>query len=171
MELRDVIRKRRSIRKFDSSKDVTNEQIEAILNAANLAPTSGNTQCPRYIIVRDQELKDKLSTDAGHQPFIREVPVVIVVCADLEINSKYGERGVNTYSLQDTAAAIQNMLLTITDLGLATCWVGAFDEDGAKKVLDLKPGLRPVAMLPIGHALEEPSMPKRNDINKITDWK
>lgn len=171
MELSEVIKKRRSIRKFDSTRDVTDDQIKTILEAAILAPSSGNTQCGRYIVVRDKGLKERLSTEAGHQPFIREVPVVIIVCADLEASAAYGERGINTYSLQDTAAAIQNMLLMTTDIGLASCWVGAFDEDGAKRVLNLPKNLRPVAMLPIGYTTKSPRMPERRPIEEVVEWR
>lgn len=171
MELSDVIKKRRSVRRFNSGKNVTDEQIKNILNAGILAPSSGNTQCWHFIVVRDKDLKSRLSTDAGHQGFIREVPVVIVVCTDLKVSASYGSRGVDTYSLQDTAAAIQNMLLTITDMGLATCWVGAFDEGGAANILNLPEGLRPIAMLPIGHPAETPSMPRRKPVEAVTEWR
>ncbi len=171
MELSEVIRKRRSVRKFDGTKDVSDETIRTILEAGIHAPSSGNTQCWHFVVVKDPELKSKLSTDAGHQPFIREVPVVIVVCIDLEVSAGYGERGINTYSLQDTAAAIQNMLLTITDLGLATCWVGAFNEEPAAEILDLRKGLRPIAILPIGHSTESPKMPKRKSLEEVVEWR
>lgn len=171
MELSEVIRKRRSIRRFDPAKGVSDGEIRSILEAAILAPSSGNTQCWHFVVVRDPGIKRRLATDAGHQPFIAEVPVVVVVCTDLGVSASYGERGINTYSLQDTAAAIQNMLLTVTDMGLGTCWVGAFDEDAAAKILNLRKGLRPVAMLPIGHPAESPDMPGRKDFDEITEWK
>lgn len=171
MELYEVIKKRRSVRRFDIKKNVTEEQIKKILEAAILAPSSGNTQCWHFVVVRNEKLKERLSKDAGHQPFIAEVPVVIVVCADHERSSLYGERGVVTYSLQDTAAAIQNILLTVTDMGLAACWIGSFDESGASEILDLPKSIRPLAMLPIGYPAESPSMPKRKPLESVTEWK
>jgi len=171
MELSDVIKKRRSVRRFDPSGEVTDEQIKNIISAGIFAPSSGNTQCWRFIVVRDADIKNRLSREAGHQRFISDSPVVIVVCADLGRSAAYGERGINTYSLQDTAAAIENMLLTITDIGLASCWVGAFDEAVAAKLLNLPKHIRPVAMLPIGRAAEEPKMPHRRPIDEVTDWR
>lgn len=171
MELSKVIKKRRSVRLYDISKDVSDEQIKQILDAAIHAPSSGNTQCWHFVVVRDGHLKEKLSTKAGHQEFLAEVPIVLVVCADITCCAKYGERGVETYSLQDTAAAVQNILLTVTDMGLASCWVGAFEEDNAAKILDLKDGIRPLAMLPIGYAAENPEMPFRKSIDDVTEWK
>ena len=171
MELSEVIENRRSTRKFDINKDVTDTQIKQILNAAILAPSSGNTQCWHFVVVKDEMLKEKLSKEAGHQSFIAEAPIVIVVCADLNCSERFGERGVETYCLQDTAAAIQNMLLTITAIGLATCWVGSFDEAEASIILELKAGMRPVAILPIGYAAEESKMPTRKTIDQVSEWK
>lgn len=171
MELKEVIKKRRSTRRYDIEKDVTNDQIKDILGSAILAPSSGNTQCWHFVIVRDEKLKKKLSTEAGHQPFIAEVPVVIVVCADLVCSEIYGSRGVETYCMQDTAAAIQNMLLTITDMGLASCWIGAFEEKKAKEILELNEKMRPLAIIPVGYAAEKPEKPIRKSLEEVTQWK
>lgn len=169
MDFWELIKKRRSVRKFDSSKPVTDEQINKILEAAIWAPSSGNTQCWRLFVVRDPEIKDQLAVRAGHQPFINDAPVAIVVCADLNhIGRSYGNRGRETFALQDTAAAIQNMLLAITDLGLATCWVGAFDEDRAAKILKLEEGMRPLVILPVAYPLDNPNPPRRRSVDEVT---
>jgi len=86
------------------------------------------------------------------QKFIAEAPVAIVISSDLDkITSVYGQRGRELYSIQDTAAAAQNMLLAITDLGLASCWVGAFDEEQVSGVLNLPSNIRPLVILPVGY--------------------
>jgi nitroreductase len=78
-------------------------------------------------------------------------PVIIVVCADPERSAaRYAQRGRELYCLQDTAAAAEHILLAAVALGLGGCWVGAFDESRAAKVLALPRHLRPVAILPIG---------------------
>lgn len=151
MDLFDAISKRRSIRQFKVDGVVDEASVLKILEAAFLAPSAGNGQSWRFEVVRDKELKRRLATEAGHQHFIEQVPVAIVVCIDLDLAAKkYGERGRNTYGLQDTAAAVENMLLAVTALGLGSCWVGAFDESIAAKILDLPSNIRPVAILPIG---------------------
>lgn len=168
MNFWDVIKTRRSIRKFDSSRPVTDEQLNKILEAGIWAPSAGNTQCWRFFIVRNQKIKEELAVRAGHQPFINDAPVVIVVCADLNyIERSYGSRGRETFALQDTATAIENMLLAITDLGLASCWIGAFDESRATAILKLEDGIRPLAMLPIGYSNEKPNPPKRRPIDTV----
>ena len=168
MNFWELVKNRRSIRKFDPSKDVTEEQIDKILEAGIWAPSAGNTQCWRFFVVRNKEIKEDLAIRAGHQPFISDAPIVIVVCADLKhIGRSYGARGHKTYALQDTAAAIQNMLLAITDLGLASVWIGAFDESRAAKILNLNEDVRPLAMLPIGYSTENPLPPKRRKQSEV----
>lgn len=164
----EILRARRCVRKFDPTKPVTDEQIDKLLEAAILAPSSGNTQGWRFYVVRDQKTKEDLATRAGHQKFISEAPVVIVVCADLDhIERSYGARGRETYALQDTAAAIENIFLSVTAMGLATCWIGAFDEGSATKILDLPKGTRPVAMLPIAYPADTPKPPKRRPLEEV----
>ena len=169
MDFFELVKKRRSIRKFDQNKPVTDEQINKILEAGIWAPSAGNTQCWRFFVVRNSKIKDELAIRAGHQPFINDAPVVIVVCADLDhVGRSYGARGRDTYALQDTAVAIQNMLLAVTDMGLASCWIGAFDEGRAAKILGLENSLRPVAMLPIGYSTETPLSPRRLPVDTVT---
>lgn len=170
MELMTAIMSRRSVREYDGSKNVTDDQITKILKAAIWAPSSGNTQCWRFFVVRDQRTKERLATEAGHQDFLKVVPVVMVVAIDLTAGTKYGVRAVELYSIQDTAAAIQNMLLTMTEMGLASCWIGSFDEKKAHEILELPKELRTIAMLPVGYPAETPSPPVRRTIDDVTKW-
>lgn len=173
MDFFEVLHKRRSVRRFDMAGEVSDDNLMRILNAGITAPSAGNTQPWHFVVVRNREIKKKLAFEAGHQRFIDEVPVVIVVCADLEkAQEGYGERGLNTYSLQDTAAAIQNMLLAATALNLGSCWIGAFDEGMAAEILKLPKNLRPVAMLPIGVPLKEvKNGPPRRPLDEVTSYK
>lgn len=151
MDIFEAIKTRRSIRAFQKDKPVDEATVQKILEAGIAAPSSGNSQCGRFFVVRDVGTKKRLALEAGHQKFIDEAPIVIVVVADMDVSEKsYGERGRNTYSLQDTAVAIENMLLATTALGLGSCWVGAFNEAVAAEILKLPKNMRPVAMLPIG---------------------
>ncbi|MFH0800671.1 MAG: nitroreductase family protein [Pseudomonadota bacterium] len=151
MDIFDAIAKRRSVRKFHADRAVDEAAVKKILEAGLLAPTAGNGQAWRFFVVRDRELKRKLALEAGHQKFIDEAPVAIVVCSDLdEAEHHYGERGRKTYALQETAAAIENMMLAAVALGFGTCWIGAFDEAQAAKILELPKNLRTLAIIPIG---------------------
>lgn len=173
MDVFEAMAKRRSIRQFHPDRPVDEATVRRILDAAVAAPSAGNGQNWRFVVVRDPAIKKRLAFEAGHQRFIDECPVVIVVCADLDgAEQGYGERGRLTYALQDTAAAIENMLLAITSLGLGSCWVGAFNESVAAEILGLPQGLRPVAMLPIGHPAEPAGrVPPRKAIDEVASFR
>ena len=166
MDLFEAIKSRRSVRAFTREK-VSKEEVEKLIDAARWAPSAGNIQPWEFIVVRKPEIKRRLSIAALHQTFIEKAPVVIVVCANqIRSGRGYGARGVNLYCLQDTAAATQNIHLAATALGLATCWVGAFKEEEAKKTLNLPEGVRPVAIIPVGHPAKKPMARSRRHINE-----
>ncbi len=169
MDVLEAIRKRRSIRRY-SSDPVSEEDVRELLTAAVWAPSAGNAQPWKFIVVRDPALKEKLVAVAHGQRFIAEAPVIVVVCADVgRARRAYGERGATLYCLQDTAAAIQNMLLAATAKGLGTCWVGAFDEEKAREVLALPPSLRAVALIPVGRPREEPETRTRRPLHEVVE--
>jgi nitroreductase len=167
LDVFEAIKKRRSIRAY-TSEEVSEEEVEKLIEAARLAPSAGNIQPWEFVIVRNTEIKRKLSDAALHQTFIEEAPVVIVVCTDIARSSSgYGDRGANLYCLQDTAAATENMLLTAQALGLATCWVGAFHEEEVARVVNTPRNVRPVAIIPVGHPAEKPSVPPKRSMREI----
>jgi len=156
VDLFEAVKLRRSVRAF-TGEEVSNEAVEKLLEAARWAPSAGNIQPWIFVVVRKPEIKRKLAEAALNQHFIEEAPVVIVVCADENKSGRgYGSRGVNLYCIQDTAAATENMLLSACALGLGACWVGAFREDKVKAILNTPRGVRPVAIVPIGHPAEKP---------------
>lgn len=168
MELKDAIEKRESTRNFLSTP-LTYGTIREILCFANMAPSAGNLQARDFIVVDEEEKKEALAHAAG-QTFVKDAPAIIVACANYERIAPYGERGRNVYVLQDVAAAIQNILLIAADYGLATCWVGAFDEENVSHVLHLPSHVRPLALIPIGYAAMEERKTDRRDINKLTHF-
>ena len=167
MDVLEAIKRRRSTRAF-THEDVSKEEIGKLLDAARHAPSAGNIQPWEFVVIRDSRIKQKLSIAALDQKFIKEAPVVIVVCAnEMRSNRRYGSRGTTLYCLQDTAAAIQNILLTACALSLGTCWVGAFHEDDVRKTLNIPKGVRPVAMIPIGHPAEKPETRAKRALSEI----
>lgn len=169
MKVFEAIKKRRSIRRFDPNKKVTEEQVEKLLEAARWAPSAGNLQSWFFVVVRDQKVKEQLVEATLGQDFIAEAPIVIVSCADLEkSSSRYGKRGSILYAIQDATIATQNLWLAATEMGLGGVWVGAFDEDKVSRTLNLPSHLRPIAILPIGYPAESPSPPPRRAIEEIS---
>lgn len=170
MDVLEAIKTRRSIRSF-TDKPVPEDLITIILDSARYAPSAGNIQPWELIIVKKQETKDLLSRAALGQGFIADAPVVIVVCADQRRSTMgYGDRGANLYCIQDTAACIQNMLLTAHSLGLGACWVGAFNEEAVRSILSIPSGVRPLAILPIGWPSRIPPMRNKRALHEILHY-
>jgi nitroreductase len=170
LDVFEAIKKRRSVRAY-TSEEVSEEDVERLIEAARWAPSAGNIQPWEFVIVRNAEKKRRLSDAALHQTFIEEAPVVIVVCADVARSSwGYGSRGTNLYCLQDTAAATENMVLAAQALGLATCWVGAFHEDEVAKAINTPTNVRPVAIVPVGHPAEKPGAPRKRPMREIVHY-
>ncbi len=166
LEFREVIAKRRSVRSF-KHQPVEESKLRQIFEAANVAPSAGNLQAYRVHVVRDQAKRKALSEAAYGQSFIAEAPVSLIFCADPERSSqKYGKRGSDLYCLQDATIAGVFAMLAAVDLGLATVWVGDFDETKVKQVLDVE-SMRPVAIFSVGYAAEEPQPSPRRAIEEI----
>jgi nitroreductase len=158
VDLWEAVQERHSVRNFDKDRDVSPKIVTKLLEAAIRAPSAGNCQPWYFFVVRNQEVKRTLAQAALGQWFLSEAPVVIVVCAEPERSAlRYGNRGRYLYSLQDTAAATEHILLAAVACGLGSCWVGAFDEDEASRALNLPSHLRPVAIIPIGYPVGRPS--------------
>ncbi|MCW4048075.1 MAG: nitroreductase family protein [Candidatus Bathyarchaeota archaeon] len=167
MDLSEAIKGRRSVRAY-KKQDVPQEAIEKLLEAATWAPSAGNLQPWQFVVVRAQAVKAKLSKAALNQKDVEEAPVVIVVCADEQRSSaRYGLRGKTLYCIQDTAAAVQNLLLTAYSYGLGSCWIGAFDEDAVKAAVKAPEGVRPVAIVLVGYADESPKPPSRRRLDQV----
>jgi nitroreductase len=167
MDLSEAIKGRRSIRTY-KKLDLPQETIDKLLEAARWAPSAGNVQPWAFVVVSSPKTKRNLSLAAYGQKDLEEASVVIVVCADEKLaEQNYGARGKTLYCLQDTAAAIQNILLTAYSLGLGSCWIGAFKEEEARKVINASKEMRPVALVPIGYPNEAPPPTNRRPLNKI----
>lgn len=172
MSVWEAIKGRRSVRRFDPARDVPREVVSRLLEAARWAPSAGNAQPWMFVVVRSKELKEGLVQAALGQRFLAQAPLVIVVCADLaRAREAYGSRGETLYCLQDTAAAVQNILLAAAEQGLGTCWVGAFDESEVARLLGLPPGLRPVALVPVGYPAETPAPRPRRPLSEIVEYR
>ena len=160
MEVSEAIGIRRSIRSY-SRQALPPEYVEIILEAGHLAPSAGNLQGREFIVVKNADTKKKLCDAAHGQRFIEEAPVCIVACTNLaRTKQKYGARA-ELYVVQDAAASVMNMMIQAVNLGLGTCWVGAFDEGQVAKILKLPEGIRPVTIMPVGLPEEKPDTPVR----------
>ena len=168
MSFIDLAKARKSIRKF-KDKEIPKEMITTLLKAAKAAPSAGNCQPWTFYVITRKALISAIAEESLGQNFAGTAPLMIVVCADAPRSSaRYLERGSSLYCIQDTAAAVQNILLCAHDIGLGACWCGAFDEADVAKKLDLPQNLRPVALLPIGYPAQIPVLRLRRPISEIS---
>lgn len=169
MQLSDVISERKSVRNF-SDRAVADSDIEAILRAGIQAPSAGNIQPWRFTVVKSEAARERLNAAVG-QRWAAAAPVVIVVSLDPRpVNARYSSRGLTLYGIQDCAAATENMLLKAVDLGLASCWIGAFDETKVAEALGLKRPITPVTLLPIGYSAQGSGKQSRRPLDEVVSW-
>jgi len=167
----ETVRHRHSVRKFRTDLPVEPEKLHAILEMACAAPSAGDLQAYRIVVVKDEQHRQALSRAAGHQAFIAEAPLCLVFCSDpLRAGQKYGERGRELFAVQDTTIAATYAQLAVVAAGLASTWVGAFDEAAVAKTLDLEPGLKPLALLSVGYAAELPEVTPRRPLRDVVTY-
>ncbi len=168
MDLFEAIFGRRSIRRF-INRTVEEEKISKVLDAGRWAPSVGNLQEWRFIVVRNKEKKAKLSEAALGQYWMNRAHAIIVVLTnDRRVTRSYGARGAELYIKQDAAAAVQNILLAAHSLGLGACWVGSFDESIVRRILKIPDEISVHALIPLGYPAEKPNPPHRINLSHIT---
>jgi len=170
VEFNRVLKKRRMVRSF-KDKPVDDSQVRKLLENAHRAPSAGFLQQQEFIIIKDGNTKAKLAEAAVGQYFIAQAPVVIVVCSNTDrVVKRYGNRGVNFYSIIDGAFASMLILLTVVNEGLAACFVGAFNDDEISKILKLPKHVKPVGIIPIGYANEPAEKFERISLEEIVHY-
>jgi len=149
MEFMDVIRKRRSIRKYRSER-VPNEKLANMLEAARLAPSGSNRQSWKFVVVRDKEAKAKLAEACNNQLWIRDADVIVVGCW-------LPMAGIDEMRLRrDVTIAIEHLVLAVVNEGLGTCWVGAFSDESVRSILGIPKEVGINALVPIGYSADQP---------------
>jgi nitroreductase len=163
MDVSTAIRQRSSVRGYKTT-DVEEDKLRKVLEAARLSPSASNRQDWKFIVVKSKETKKKLAKAAFGQSFIGEAPVVVVACGT-DSKAVMG-CGQPTHTV-DVSIACAFMILQACELGLGTCWIGAFDEDETKKILNIPGHVRVVAVIPLGYPNQTPSQKFRKNLNEI----
>ena len=167
MNVLEAIKKRRSIRKY-LDIGVEWDKVQHILEAGRYAPSAGNLQAWKFIVVTEEELRHEVAKACLNQIWMEEAPVHIVICSIPERPIQhYGEAG-KKYVLEDCACAAMNMMLEATEQGLASCWVGAFDELMLRITLNIPDRATPSIVLTIGYADEQVPVPSRTVMESVT---
>jgi len=164
MILREIL-DRYSVRSY-SSVEIPENDLNEILESARLAPSACNIQPWKFIVVKNQRIKDELSIACKNQKFVAQASVVIAGCL-IEAEAYKMSKRYDSGAL-DLGIALTNMTLQAVNLGLGSCWIGAFYEDQVQKVLKIPEDIRVVALLTIGYP-KETGIPKkiRKELSEI----
>ncbi len=180
MEVFEAINNRRSIRQ-QKSDPVDEKTVEKILEAARWAPSWANTQCWRFIVVRDTKLKEEAAATMFRRPgstemsptaqAIMDAPVLIVLCAEMGKSGMRPDGSSATdkgdWYMFDVALATQNLVLAAHSLGLGTVIIGAFDAPKVAELLSVPPGYSVVTMTPVGVPAQEGRTPVRKELAEL----
>jgi len=169
MELKQILLNRRSVRAYQD-RVVDPAALDAVFSAAVRAPSAGGLQAFRIHAVANPALRKALAAAAHGQAFIATAPIVLLFCADSRRAEQYGTSNERNYSVQDGIIAAVYAQLAATELGLATCWIGAFDAPLIASALELPEAEHPVALLTVGYSAESPEEPPRRPVSDVVQW-
>ncbi|MGA1793092.1 MAG: nitroreductase family protein [Thermoplasmatota archaeon] len=150
MDLDLILDKRHSVRSYTTMAP-SERDVEKLVLAANKAPTAGNLKARKVFVFKSESKRRSMMEAALHQTFIAEAPYLLLFCADRKAIDSYGDRGRDLYCVQDATISATFAMLKATELGLGTCWIGAFDEQKVSEAAGLPEYLRPVAILTVGY--------------------
>lgn len=163
----DEIKNRFSVREY-LDKDVSENDLNEILEAARLAPSACNYQPWKFIVVRDKNNKEALYYACKRQSFVREAPVIIVGC---RIGTAFPMFKDSDSGILDVGIALTHMSLQAVKLNLGTCWIGAFYEDKVKEILSIPESATVVALLALGYPKNPVPPPKiRKKLSEIVSY-
>jgi nitroreductase len=165
MDLMEAIKTRRSIRRFRETP-VPENLLKEVLNAARLAPSADNAQPWKIIVVRDEQMKQKVTQASNGQKFLVQAPVVLVVCGIPE-EAFQTVGGYMSSHVIDASIALDHVTLAAHSLGLGTCWVAWFKEEKVKDILGIPEDVRVVALTPLGYPDESPERPSRKNLEEL----
>ena len=168
MEFSELLTARRSTRAF-TDRRLTRDEIDRMLTAAIRAPSACNMQSWHFYAVTDPDVRAKFA-DGICAPWAATAPVIFVVCTEGDaIISRFGERA-KTFIIQDTALAAENLLLCAADMGLGGCFMGAFDADKCRALLDIPPKRNIVALIPVGEPSGEVPLRERKPLSEVVTY-
>jgi nitroreductase len=151
MDFDGLTKKRKSCRSFIAGKSVDWHDVVDIVDSANQIPSAGSISIIKSIMVEDAYKIAKLA-DACQQDFIRDAPVILVVCSQKDQLLRNFEKKGEVFAHQEAGAAINNILLASTEKGLASCWIGHFSDRLVKRVMKIPKDIDIEALIAIGHA-------------------
>jgi nitroreductase len=168
MDLMEAIKTRRSIRRYKETP-VPENLLKDVLNAARLAPSADNAQPWRIIVVRDEQVKQRLAAASNGQKFIAEAPIALVICGvpDEAFPTMGGYMSSHTI---DATIAFDHITLAAHALGLGTCWIGWFKEEKVREALGIPVDVPVIALTPLGYPAEIPEKTPRKNLEDLVKY-
>lgn len=166
MEYSDLIVKRYSVRAYKKDP-IENEKLEIVLEAARLAPTAANRQPFQLIIINTKDREDELLKIYRRNWFV-QAPLLICACGVPRYSWVRSDR--RRYLDVDVAIAMDHLILAATDIGLGTCWVAAFNENAARKALNLPEDVEPLIFTPLGYPADKPGIKERKPLSELVRY-
>ncbi len=166
MDFADLIKMRYSVRAYKSDP-IGNEKLQCVLEAARLAPTAANRQPFQIIVIHTARQKKALRRIYDKDWFV-QAPIVICACGLPE--QGWVRRDGKNYTDVDVSIVMDHIILAATEAGLGTCWVGAFDPDATREVLNLPEDVEPIAFTPLGYPADEPRIKKRKSLSELVRY-
>lgn len=168
MDILEVIQKRRSVRKYKEDS-IPEDVFYRVMEAARLAPSGKNLQPWKFIVVKNQTLKEKLAEASAGQTFIAKAPVIIVGCGFPDRCYKRMGRYMKSWPV-DVTIALEHLILQAQREGLGTCWIGSFEEKDVKSILGIPEGVKVLALTPLGYPNEIPLYRGRKSLEEIISY-
>jgi len=151
MQLDKCLHDKRGCKEY-TNKQIPMELLGEVIQAGTCAPSAGNLQNWAFVIVTESEKKEEIATACLNQPWMKQAPVHLIVCDKVDkITDIYPTRG-KLYATQACAIAAQNIMLKATDLGLHSCWVGAFNEESIRRILHIPDEVVPEMVITLGYS-------------------
>jgi nitroreductase len=166
MEFIELAKKRYSARSY-KPEPVEDGKLQLVLEAARLAPTAANRQAFRLIVVPTRNRESELLR-IYKRPWFVQAPVVICICT--VPNEAWVRSDGKSYSDIDAAIVMDHLILAAADLGLGTCWIGAFDPVAAREVLGIPEQANPIAFTPLGYPADQPPAKKRKNLDDLVKY-
>ena len=161
MPLVDAVLSRRSIRRYEQ-KEILRDVLDKILEAGRQAPSAANRQPWHFIVLTDFEIKKELSKGLFSR-FIKDAPATVIGCAHRELTAE-------KWSIISTTIALQNMVVAAWTMGVGSCWIGDFNQEKVKKLLDIPERWDVVALVSFGYPAEKPQPRKRKPVEEIASF-
>lgn len=168
MKVLDVIQKRQSVRKYKEDP-IPEKALMRVLEAARLAPSGKNFQPWKFIIVKDKALKEELAQASAGQFFMAEAPIIIVGCGFPDNCYAHMGRYMKSWSV-DVTIALEHLILQAQEEGLGTCWIGSFEEEEVKAILNIPKNVKVLALTPLGYPDEIPRFRGRKSLDEIISY-